>query len=125
MSNNLTSTNVFKVEGNQFFTWLSLLSFKHKLTEKEVGVASRFLDAYFKNKEKIINDDLLNEVTLSLESKRKIREELQLTPTYFQIILKALRDKRFLIDGKINQEFIPVFNQNNHIILTFLIKGSE
>ena len=112
---NTTTSQVFN-------TLLALLVNFHHLTDKEIDVAALFLKTYFKNQKSIINDDVLNDVTLSLENKRKIREELKLTPTYFQIIIKALKDKGFITNGKINPLYIPTFTKSGNIVLAFIVK---
>lgn len=110
-------------EGSIFKSWLKVLSPVHKLNAREIDVAALFIDSYIKNKESIINEDLLNEVTLSKETKRKIRNALNLTHTYFQVIIKELKNKGFITkDNKINISYIPSFS-NNTIVLSYIIKN--
>ena len=121
-------TNMAKIRCNNdniFVKWLTLTYNLHKLTDKEIDVAALFLKYYHQNKANIINDDVLNSVTFSAESKRKIRQELGMTPTYFQIILKGLRSKNFYKDNKINPVCIPNFNKDGNILLLYVLKNES
>lgn len=116
-------TNAILIQGDSVIkTWLRVLEPLHHLTQKEQEVASMFIETYINNKQFITNDDKINSATLSTESKKKIRLSLDLTPTYFQIILRGLRDKEFILDNKINKKYIPSFNKNGNIILAYIIK---
>lgn len=125
MLNPTAAFSVNTIADRVFNTWLALLTNFHHLTDKEIDVAALFLKTYFKNQKSIINDDVLNDVTLSLENKRKIREELKLTPTYFQIIIKSLKDKGFIKNGKINPLYIPTFSKSGSIVIAFIIKTND
>jgi hypothetical protein len=121
-----TNVSGFKVNQNNILQkWLSLTYPIHKLTDKEIDVAAIFLRKYFENKEKIINEELLNKVTFSTESKRSVREELNMTPTYFQIILRGLKEKEFIKNGLINPKFIPSFNSDGNILHLFILKNES
>lgn len=105
--------------------WLELTKPWHSLTLKELEVAALFIKSYIDNKDKIINDELLNNFVLSTENKRNIRKKLDMTPTYFQILLRGLRDKKFILDNKINKNYIPSFNQEGNIVLAIILKRNE
>lgn len=121
-----TNVSGFKVNNNNILQkWLSLTYPTHKLTDKEIDVAAIFLRKYFENKNNIIDEELLNRVTFSTESRRSVREELKMTPTYFQIILKGLREKEFIKNGLINPKFIPSFNEDGNILHLFILKNES
>jgi glutamate/tyrosine decarboxylase-like PLP-dependent enzyme len=120
-----TPTKAIKItcsSNNLFATWLTLTYMLHHLTDKEIAVAAAFLAKYAELKKSIINDDTLNKVTFSKESRREIRESLGLSTTYFQVIMKGLRDKHFYSGTQINKQLIPEFSVNGSINLLYLIK---
>lgn len=112
-----------EVQDNLFEAYLKITTPLHKLNQREIQVAALFLKSYFEKKNSIINDDLLNTMVLSTESKRSIRCTLQITSTYFQIILKGLKDKGFIKDGKIAPSFIPTLDENGNITFLYFIKN--
>lgn len=122
---NPTNISGFKVnEYTIFKIWLKVTKAVHKLTDKEIDVAAIFLRKYFDNKDLIIDEELLNKVTFSIENKRSAREELGVTPTYFQVMLKGLRDKRFIVNNMINPKFIPALDANGDILHLFILKNA-
>ena len=44
---------------------------------------------------------------MSDDTKRKVREECNITLPHFQVIMSKLRKNKVIIDGKINPRFIP------------------
>lgn len=116
-----TNLNIV-ITDNMYITWLKLLEPLHHLTDKEIEVAALFIESYISNKEKVINDDLLNQLTFSTENKKKIRLKLKMSPTYFQIILKGLKNKNIYKDGKINLKYVPCFNEYGDINFMHMIK---
>lgn len=115
----------FKVNNHTLFkVWLKVTKPDHKLTDKEIDIASIFLRKYFENKDLIIDEELLNRVTFSIENKRSAREELGVTPTYFQVMLKGLRDKGFIVNNLINPKFIPTLDANGNILHLFILKNA-
>ena len=41
------------------------------------------------------------------DTKKKVREECNISPAHFQVIMGKLRKNKVIIDGKINPKFIP------------------
>lgn len=44
---------------------------------------------------------------MSEDTKKKVREECNITLPHFQVIMGKLRKSKVIIDGKINPRFIP------------------
>lgn len=118
-------TNVIlvnNIDSNIYVTWLKVMEPIHKMTPKEMELASKFIDSYITNKDNIVNAEMLNNYVFSSENKRKIRLSLGMSPTYFQITMKGLKDKKFILDGKLNLQYVPEFDNRGNILLMFIIK---
>lgn len=62
---------------------------------------------------------------MSDQTKRKIREECKISQAHFQVIMTELKKNKFIIDGKINQKFIPKLNDQSdsfQLLLMFELK---
>ena len=105
--------------------WMIFLKPFHNLTNKEMDVAAKILQ-YRQRLSKIIKDDtVLNDVLLSRENRKKIREELDITPAHLQVILSTLKGVGFLNDGKVNPRFIPRINNDKQFNLLMNFDFSE
>lgn len=63
---------------------------------------------------KVIKDDeILDRVTMSEDTKRKVREECNMTLPHFQVIMGKLRKSKVIIDNKINPRFIPNIREDS------------
>lgn len=57
---------------------------------------------------KVITDnDILDRVAMSEDTKRKVREECEMTLPHFQIVMSKLRKSKVIVDNKINPRYIP------------------
>ena len=61
----------------------------------------------------IKENDILDKVTMDEDTKRKIREEYNITLPYFQVIMGRLRKSKMIIDNKINPRFIPNISESD------------
>lgn len=113
------------LESKFFEYWLSFIKPLHKLTSREIDVAASFLRQRY-NLSKAINDqELLDKVTMNDETKRKIREECGISTAHFQVIMTELKKNKFIVNGKINQKFIPKLEDNSdsfQLLLMFELK---
>lgn len=120
--------NIIKIPTsiNDFYKyWMIFLKPFHNLTNKEMDVAAKILQ-YRQHLSKVIKDDkVLNDVLLSRENRKKIREELNITPAHLQVILSTLKGVGFLNDGKVNPRFIPRINNNKQFNLLMSFDFSE
>lgn len=89
--------------------WLKLTRELHGLSEGEMMLAAKFLDKRIELKEKITDDDLLDEYLQSTKVRQSIKEAANVkNSAVFQNMMSNLRKKRFFVDGdKINKAFIP------------------
>jgi hypothetical protein len=79
----------------------------HNLTEREMEVITSFVKNRFKLSKVIQDQNILDKVTMSEDTKKKVREECNITLPHFQVIMGKLRKNKVIVDGKINPRFIP------------------
>ena len=92
---------------NNFFRyWFMFLEPYHKLTDREIDVITSFVKHRYELSKVIKDNDILDKVTMSEDTKRKVREECNITLPHFQVIMGKLRKNKVIIDGKINPKFI-------------------
>lgn len=108
-----------------FRYWLEFLKPFHKLTDRETDVMAVFLKHRHELSKIIKDQDLLNKVTMSDDTKKKIREECGITQAHFQVIMTKLRKNKVINDGIINPKFIPRIKEedkNFQLLLLFNMK---
>ena len=95
------------VEGSFFKYWFEFLKPYHKLTSREIDVISELVKIRFQLSKVILDEDVLDSVLMSEETKRKVRETCQIKLSHFQVIMGKLRKNGIIIGEKINKRFIP------------------
>jgi hypothetical protein len=90
-----------------FKYWFEFLKPFHNLTNREIEVISSFVKHRYKLSLNITSEELLNKVLMSEETKKSVREDCGITSSHFQVIMSKLREKKIIIDDKINPKFIP------------------
>lgn len=106
---------------NFFKLWLMFLKPFHKLTKREIDVAASFVKQRYELSKVIKDSEILDRVTMSEDTKKKVREECNITLPHFQVILGKLRKNKVIVDGKINPKFIPNINANNDVFQLLLL----
>ena len=96
-----------------FRYWFEFLRPFHKLTDREIDVISAFSKHRYELSKVIKDKDILDKVTMSEDIKKKVREECNITLPHFQVIMGKLRKSKVIIDGKINQKFIPNIDEES------------
>lgn len=112
-------------EGKFFRYWLEFLRPFHKLTDRETDVMASFLKQRYELSKVIKDQELLNKVTMSEDTKRKIREECGITQAHFQVIMTKLKKSKMIDNGRINPRFIPRVEEdakNFQLLLSFELK---
>ena len=79
----------------------------HHLTERESEVVVSMLRERYELSKVIKDSEILDKVLMSEDTKRKIREECDITFPHFQIVMSKLRKNKVIIDNKINPRYIP------------------
>ena len=112
---------------NDFFKyWLEFLKPFHSLTDREIDVAASFIKKRFELSFKINDSEILDQILMSEDTKRKIREECDISSAHFQVIMGKLRKSNLIIDNKINPRYLPNINEENGsfiLLLLFDING--
>ena len=110
---------------NFFRYWFMFLEPFHKLTDREIDVITSFVKQRYELSKVIKDNDILDKVTMSEDTKRKVREECNITLPHFQVIMGKLRKNKVIVDGKINPKFIPNINEETdtfQLLLLFELK---
>ena len=97
----------------------------HKLTDREIDVITSFVKQRYELSKVIKDNDILDKVTMSEDTKRKVREECNITLPHFQVIMGKLRKSKIIVDGKINPRFIPNIREEEgffELLLLFELK---
>ena len=114
-----------KADGKFFRFWFEFLKPFHHLTEREMDVITAFVKQRHELSKVITDSDILDKVTMSEDTKKKVREECNITLPHFQVIMGKLRKNKVIIDGKINPRFIPNIDEETgtfQLLLLFELK---
>lgn len=119
------ANNIIRVPtslGSKFFKyWFMFLKPFHKLTDREIDVIAAFVKQRYELSKVIKDNEILDKVTMSEDTKRKVREECNITLPHFQVIMGKLRKNKVIIDGKINPKFIPNIDGDTGIFQLLLL----
>lgn len=102
-----------KVDGKFFRYWFEFLQPFHNLTEREMDVIASFVKQRYELSKVIKDNEILDKVTMSEDTKKKVREECDISLPHFQVIMGKLRKNKVIIDGKINPRYIPSVDEEN------------
>lgn len=102
-----------KVDGKFFRYWFEFLTPFHNLTEREMDVITSFVKQRYELSKVIKDNEILDKVTMSEDTKKKVREECDISLPHFQVIMGKLRKNKVFIDGKINPRYIPSVDEEN------------
>ena len=108
-----------------FRLWFKFLEPFHKLTDREIDVITSFVKQRYELSKVIKDNEILDKVTMSEDTKKKVREESNITLPHFQVIMGKLRKNKVIIDGKINPRFIPNIDEETgtfQLLLLFELK---
>ena len=71
------------LNGKFFRYWFEFLEPFHKLTDREIDVITSFVKQRYELSKVIKDNDILDKVTMSEDTKRKVREECNITLPHF------------------------------------------
>lgn len=105
--------------------WFLFLKPFHNLTDREMEVAASFVSHRF-NLSKVIKDEtILDKVVMSEDTKKQIRESLNISIPHFQVVMSKLRKAKVIINDKINPRYIPNYKEDNGLQLLLLFEVDE
>lgn len=107
------------LKGKFFRYWFEFLRPFHNLTDREIDVIASFVKQRHDLSKVISDQEILDRETMSEVTKRKVREECNISLAHFQVIMGKLRKSKVIENGKINPKFIPniVEGENNFTLL--------
>ena len=113
-------------EGDFFRYWVDFLRPLHELTNREMDVLAEFLKTRYNLNKEIINDDRLDRVLMSEETKRSIRTTCGVSPKHFQVIMSKFRKNGVIRDNKIYQRLIPTITEEGvGLMVHFSFKNEQ
>lgn len=123
------ANNVIRIStslnGKFFRYWFQFLHPFHKLTDREIDVITAFVKQRYELSKVIKDNDVLDREVMSDYTKKKVREECNITLPHFQVIMGKLRKNGVIVDGKINNKFIPNIDEETgtfQLLLLFELK---
>lgn len=102
-----------KLDYSFFKMWFMFLQPFHHLTEREMEVATSFVKQRYELSKVVSDSYILDKLVMSEDTKRKVREECNITLPHFQVIMSKLRKNNIIVDGKLNQRYIPNITKDN------------
>jgi hypothetical protein len=106
--------------------WLRITKELHGLSESEIVLAAKFLNKRIELKEKITDEELLDEYLQSSKVRSVIKQEANVkNMAVFQNMMSALRKKGFFGEGdRISKAFIPNINTESKFLkIEFILKA--
>ena len=95
------------VDKSFFKYWFKFLKPYHNLTDKEMEVIASFVKYRYQLSKVIKDTNILDKVTMSEDTKLKVRGDCNLSSPHFQVIMSKLRKCKIIQDNRINPSFIP------------------
>lgn len=110
-----------KLDYSFFKIWFMFLQPFHHLTEREMEVATSFVKQRYELSKVVSDNDILDKLVMSEDTKRKVREECNITLPHFQVIMGKLRKNNIIVDGKLNPRYIPRVVEENGFFKLMLL----
>ena len=96
-----------KLDYSFFKMWFMFLQPFHNLTAREMEVAASLVKQRYELSKAVLDEGILDKLVMSEDTKRKVREECEMTLPYFQVVMGKLRKAKIIVDGKLNPRYIP------------------
>lgn len=110
-----------KVDNKFFRYWFEFLQPFHHLTDREMDVITSFVKHRYELSQVISDEEILDKVVMSEDTKKKVREECGITLAHFQVIMGKLRKSKVLLDNRINPKFIPKLRKDGNSFKLMLL----
>jgi hypothetical protein len=97
----------------------------HSLSERELNVTAAFLKCRYDLSKAIKDPHILDKVTMSEDTKKKVREICGISKGNLQVIMTKLRKIKVIENGKINPKFVPKLDEDAksfQLLLSFDLK---
>ena len=113
------------LDGDFFMHWFQYLQPIHNLTNREMEVITCFVKKRYELSKVISDNEILDKVTMGEDTKKKIREELGISPINFQVIMSKLRKSGVIENNVINSKYIPNIREGEdsfNLVIHFNLK---
>lgn len=100
-----------------FVEWFRFLKSFHNLTNREIDLIAAFLYKRYELSKKINDEELLNKVLMSEDSKREIREMVGMTESHYHVYMSKLKKGKIIENDAIAPKWIPNLNGNMFMLL--------
>ena len=127
-------TNLIKIESNAklkmspdgdfFKTWVEFLKPIHKLTKKEMLVLAAFLKKRYELS-KDISERKLDDILMSVETKREIREQCGISRKHIQVIMSKFRKNGVLVNERLYPNLIPYITEEGVGLMVYFSFKNE
>lgn len=101
-----------------FDAWFQMLRPIHKLANNEIKILSTMARFRYELSLKM-DKDILDEYMTTTEMRSKIREACGMSKSCYQVSIHKLKEKKALVDGKMNPKLIPNLNGNSYKLMLF------
>ena len=101
------------LKGKFFKQWFKFLLPYHGLTDRVMDIAAAFLLKRYELSKVISDTNILESVLMNEDTKREIREMVDIGHQHFQVIMSKLRKTKVIIDNRLNPRFIPNVKEEN------------
>ena len=101
------------LDSSFFKYWLEFLTPFHHLTPRAMDVATAFLKHRYHLSKVILDNEILEKSVMGEDTKKKIMEELGITPAHFLVIMGKLKKSGFISENRINPRYIPRVTEEN------------
>lgn len=98
---------------NFFKYWLDFLKPLHNLTNREVDILAHFLKLRYELSKGIKDEVLLDKVLFNTDNKKLVKEELNISSSFFQVVLSKFKKLGIIKDDRVNKRYIPNFEQDS------------
>lgn len=113
-------------DGDFFRYWVEFLRPLHELTKREMDVLAEFLKVRYNLSKAIIDEDTLDRVLMSEETKRSIRKSCGISAKHFQVVMGKFRKNGVVKDGRISLKLIPtITDEGVGLMVHFSFKDEQ
>lgn len=120
--------NVIRIPTNlkMFFRyWFLFLAPFHKLSEREIDIIALLTYKRYELSKVISDNEILDKVLMSADTRKKILEETNISLNYYQLILGKLKKNKVIINNRINPKFIPNITEDSGAFKLMLLFDIE
>lgn len=110
----IQSNNKLKIspDGDFFRVWVDFLKPVHDLTRREMDILALYLKERYRLSKTISDKDTLDQVLMSDEIRKKVREECGIKPRHINVILSTFRKKGVIRNNRFYINLIPTFTKD-------------